>query len=53
MNNQESTKKICGHCIECMQTCEGCYCNLTDLCIEYEQEACIDYIQEEEEPSYE
>lgn len=45
----EPTKaKICGECALHVPSFMGCACLLTDNAVEYDQEACIDYIPENE-----
>lgn len=41
----EMTKpKICGECVLCVSSYVGCACAITDNVVDYDQEACIDYI---------
>ena len=44
----EQTKPICGNCICCICTYQGCECSLTDNRIDYDQPGCIDFIPESE-----
>lgn len=37
----------CGDCALCVHTYRGCECSLTDNTVDYNQEACIDYINDE------
>ena len=39
--------KTCGTCLLCLATYLGCECSLTDNPVQATQEACIDYISEE------
>lgn len=41
--------KTCGSCLLCIATNRGCECSITDNDVEPGQQACIDYLPEEEE----
>lgn len=45
--DEEKTNK-CGDCLLCIRTYLGCECSLTDNAVEYGQDACIDFITEED-----
>ena len=44
----DDKKKICGNCLLCLHTYLGCECSLIDNPVDYKQEACIDYISDED-----
>ena len=41
--------RTCGHCALCLHTNLGCTCNLTDRPVNFDDEACIDFIAEEDD----
>lgn len=49
MRNDDNTERpICGNCVLCICTNQGCECQLTDNEVDYNQEACVDYIDGDE-----
>ena len=44
----EEVNKICENCLLCLHTYLGCECSITYNPVEYGQEACIDYIPDED-----
>ena len=47
-NDEDNTRQICGNCLECFKNYMDCYCGLSDNAIDYDQEACIDFIPKDE-----
>lgn len=45
----EDSNKKCGNCLLCISTYLGYECGLTDNSVEYTQEACRDYIEQEKD----
>ena len=44
----DDKKKICDNCALCVHVSFGCVCALTYNSVEYNQTACIDYINNED-----
>ena len=45
-------KNMCSTCMMCSHTYQGCFCNLTDEQVKYNQEGCIDYLPVEIDPNF-
>ena len=46
--DKDDKKRICGNCALCLHYYKGCECGLSDNTVDYDQEAYIDYIDNED-----